>query len=189
MLGNPPGTTAILQSLLSTSKPCGLAGKSSSAAGAEWGRWVRICSRPIGVHIASPSSMDTARHVVRLPKSGWNRKTLCCSGRRKECTWLGRLAMVGLVAISTGVCYVTSSVSENDHGTSCNGVLSQRQRNIQGAWFKAVHFEPYNGTDRREQSVWWRMYSGKPGASCEHSEKTVSYTVRLTPFYCWVKAL
>ena len=115
MLGSPPGTTAILQSPLSTSKPCGLGGKSSSAAGVEWGRWVRICSRPIGVHIVSPSSMDTARHMVRLPKSGWNRKTLCCLGRRKKCTWLGRLAMVGL-AVTKHACKLSMAAGHGSGG-------------------------------------------------------------------------
>ena len=96
-------------------RPCGLPGKSSSAAGAEWGRWVRICSRPIGVHMVSPSSMDTARHVARLPKSGWNRKTLCCSGRRKECTWLGRLAMVGL-AVTKQACKLAMAAGHRSGG-------------------------------------------------------------------------
>ena len=96
-------------------RACGLPGKSSSAAGAEWGRWVRICSRPIGVHMVSPSSMDTARHVARLPKLGWNRKTLCCSGRRKECTWLGRLAMVGL-AVTKQACKLAMAAGHRSGG-------------------------------------------------------------------------
>ena len=96
-------------------RPCGLPGKSSSAAGAEWGRWVRICSRPIGVHMVSPSSMDTARHVARLAKSGWNRKTLCCSGIRKECTWLGKLAMVGL-AVTKQACKLAMAAGHRSGG-------------------------------------------------------------------------